>query len=195
MYYDDQVCLDVMSMNIGSILLGGPWLSDNDMTIQGKTDIYYFIFKGKKILLHPFMKKPKIPSPLFILLKIFFNPLFLFHLSPHIRKKISESLPLDPLVSSLIEYFKDIFLEELPNSLPPLRKIQHNIDLVLGSSLPKLPHYRMIPTEHQELKRQVMDLIEKGFIKESLSPCAVPTLLVPKKDGTWHMYIYRRAIN
>ncbi|CAA6668095.1 unnamed protein product [Spirodela intermedia] len=146
-------------MNIGSILLGGPWLSDNDMTIQGKTDIYYFIFKGKKILLHPFMKKPKIPSPLFILL------------NPHIRKKISESLPLDPLVSSLIEYFKDIFLEELPNSLPPLRKIQHNIDL---------------------LKRQVMDLIEKGFIKESLSPCAVPTLLVPKKDGTWHIFLIPR---
>ncbi|XP_071933817.1 uncharacterized protein [Coffea arabica] len=91
--------------------------------------------------------------------------------------------------------YADIFPEDVPSGLPPLRGIEHQIDFVPGASLPNRPAYKSNPEETKELQRQVDDLLGKGWARESLSPCAVPVILVPKKDGTWRMCTDCRAVN
>jgi hypothetical protein len=82
---------------------------------------------------------------------------------------------------SLMKEFDDVFPEDIPNGLPPLRGIEHQIDLMLGASIPNRPAYRSNPEETKELQRQVDELMMKGYIRESMCPCAVPVLLVPKR--------------
>ena len=86
----------------------------------------------------------------------------------------------------MIVEFAGVFPEDLPDKLSPMCDNQHAIDLVPGTSLPNLPHYRMNPTEHVELKRQVDELLRKGFIQESMSPCEIPVLL-SQKNRSWRM--------
>uniref|UniRef100_A0A2N9J8I5 Integrase catalytic domain-containing protein n=1 Tax=Fagus sylvatica TaxID=28930 RepID=A0A2N9J8I5_FAGSY len=106
-----------------------------------------------------------------------------------------EPIEIPPSLIPFLKEFSDVVREEIPHGLPPMRDMQHCIDLVPGSVLPNKPAYRLNPKEHEELQRQVEELIEKGLVRESMSPCAVPALLVPKKDGSWRMCIDSRAVN
>ena len=98
-------------------------------------------------------------------------------------------------IANLLQDYLDVLPAELPQGLPPIRGIEHQIDFVPGAALPNRPAYRASPEETKELQRQVMELMDKGFVRESLSPCAVPVILVPKKDGSWRMCVDCRAIN
>ena len=82
-----------------------------------------------------------------------------------------------------------MFPDDTPSGLPSLRGIEHLIDFVHGASIPNRPAYRSNPEETKELQRQVDELMGNGYIRESMSPCVVPVLLVSKKDGTWRMCV------
>ena len=79
--------------------------------------------------------------------------------------------------------FLIFFPDELPG-LPPRREIEFCIDVVSDTAPISMPPYRMALAELKELKKQLQDLLDKGFIRPSTSPWGVPVLFVKKKDGT-----------
>ena len=93
-----------------------------------------------------------------------------------------------------MENFADVFPKELPG-LPPDREIEFSINLVSGTALISQQPYRMAPTELVELKRQLQELLDKGFIRLRTSPWGAPILFVKKKDGSFRICIDYRKLN
>ncbi|XP_071906060.1 uncharacterized protein [Coffea arabica] len=94
----------------------------------------------------------------------------------------------------VVREFSDVFPEEL-TTLPPEREVEFKIDLVPGTAPISKTPYRMAPAELKELKIQLQDLLEKGFVKESDSPWGAPLLFVKKKDGSLRLCIDYRGLN
>ena len=107
--------------------------------------------------------------------------------------ELDEYLP--SVVVTLLQEYEDVFPNDVPSGLPHIRGIENEIDFVPSVTIPNRPAYRSNLEETKELQRQVEELLTNGHVKESMSPCVVPMLLVPKKDGTWRMCVGCRAIN
>nr|GEV61662.1 putative reverse transcriptase domain-containing protein [Tanacetum cinerariifolium] len=139
--YKDNVWCDMVAMDACHLLLGRPWEYDRDITHNGKTNTYSFLFGFKDEL--------EVGDDIFVL----------------IGKEVVEDSEIPKAMIPLLEEFIDVFTDE------------------------------MSPGEHEELRRQVGELISKGHIRKSMRPCAIPTFLSPKKGGTWRMCVDSRAIN
>jgi len=88
---------------------------------------------------------------------------------------------------------KDVFPDELPR-MPPQREIDFDIELIPSAQpISKVPYY-MAPTKLRELKIQLDELLQKGFIRMGVSPWGVLVLLV-MKDGTLRIHINYRELN
>jgi hypothetical protein len=95
---------------------------------------------------------------------------------------------------SVVEEFMDVFLKELPG-MPPEREVDFYIDLIPGTApIAKRP-YCMAPTELAELKLQITELQQKGYIRPSSSPWGAPVLFVTKNDGSMRMCIDYLSLN
>src|SRR5512136_3174747 len=94
----------------------------------------------------------------------------------------------------IVQDYPDVFPEDLPG-MPPKRDIEFRIDLVPRSNPIHKRPYRMAANELAEVKKQVDDLLQKGYIRPSTSPWGAPVIFVEKKDHTQRMCVDYRALN
>jgi hypothetical protein len=107
----------------------------------------------------------------------------------------AESSEADPIdIIKVVSEFPDVFPKDLPG-IPPERKVEFSIELLPGTAPIFKRAYRISGPELVELKKQIDELSEKGYIRPSTSPWAAPVLFMEKKDGTKRMCIDYRALN
>jgi hypothetical protein len=94
----------------------------------------------------------------------------------------------------LVCEFSDVFPRDLLG-LPPEMDVEFVIELKPSTAPISRRSYRMPPNELAELKTQLQDLLEKGFIRPSSSPWGCPAILVKKKDQTLRMCVDYRPLN
>jgi hypothetical protein len=85
-----------------------------------------------------------------------------------------------------------------PKAVPPFpkeREVEHQIELEPNARPPSKAPYRLAPQELDELKRQLDELIQRGYIQPSKSPYGAPVLFVKKKDGSMRLCVDYRALN
>jgi hypothetical protein len=108
--------------------------------------------------------------------------------------RVYEAIILEIQDIPVVCEFSDVFPEDLPG-LPPERDVEFVIELKPGTAPVSRRSYRMPPNELVELKTQLQDLLEKGFIRPSSSPWGCPAIFVKKKDQTLRMCVDYRPLN
>ncbi|KAH0724825.1 hypothetical protein KY284_000690 [Solanum tuberosum] len=130
-------------------------------------------------------------SPMWLQAKKMMPKGYICHL---VRVKNIDAEPLTLQSIPVVNEFPNVFPEDLSGS-PPEREVEFGIDVISDTQPISIPPYRMAPTELQELKEQLKDLLEKGFIRPSMSPWGAPLLFVHKKDGSLRMCINYQQLN
>ncbi|XP_074323417.1 uncharacterized protein LOC141660339 [Apium graveolens] len=187
-----KVNLLPMEMHDFDVILGMDWLSEHRATIdcQGKRVIFgdadkpEFVYQGSQ---------PKGDVKLISALKA--SKLLSKGCDGYLAfvKDISKDEPRIEDYPVVREY-EDVFPDELPG-LPPHREVKFTIELVPGAEPISKAPYRMAPLELQELKEQLQELLDRGFIRPSVSPWGTPVLFVKKKDGSMRFCIDYRELN
>ncbi|KAA0058809.1 ty3-gypsy retrotransposon protein [Cucumis melo var. makuwa] len=113
-----------------------------------------------------------------------------------ILASVVDTREVDVSLSSelVVRDYPNVFPEELPG-LPPHREVEFAIELEPGTIPISRAPYRMTPAELKKLKVQLQELLDKGFIRPSVSPWGAPVLFVKKKDGSMRLCIDYRELN
>nr|XP_009757665.1 PREDICTED: uncharacterized protein LOC104210462 [Nicotiana sylvestris] len=123
-------------------------------------------------------------------------PMLVIHGANLSLRLVEIEAEVEGLVQSIpvVKEYANVFPDELPG-IPPEREVDFGINFLPGTQPISIPPYRMAHTKLKELKEQLKDLLEKGFIKPSTSPWGAPVLFVRKKDNSLRMCIDYRQLN
>ncbi|KAJ9524896.1 hypothetical protein QJQ45_002965 [Haematococcus lacustris] len=201
--YKGEQTLHVTHLHDFDIILGKPWLAEINPRIDWKANIMRFRHAGRQHTLRPPVKQPGTTNtsgnPLLIssaqLRTAISNkcPVFLVSITPADGNAETCHHVLD--CSPIVQEYADVFPSDLPHGLPPERSVDHRIELQQAKPPPARPIYNVSNSELAELKQQIGELLDKGFIRPSTSPYASGVLLVRKKDGSFRMCIDYRPLN
>eukprot|EP00253_Pinus_taeda_P022952 PITA_22952 len=186
--------LNVLPLGSYDILIGMDWLEKHWSLVDCKTKIIYF-----KDSLGNKKEMQGIKRPVQV------RPITANQLAKCVRKGCqiyavqvgyADSKDKTAILNNIlvIQEFTDVFPEEIPG-LPPKRNIDFTIELVPGAAPVSRAPYRMSVPELTELKMQLQELLDKNYIRPSVSPWGAPVLFVKKKDGTFRMCIDYRQLN
>ena len=100
----------------------------------------------------------------------------------------------DLILPRVVCEYEDVFPYELLE-LPPHRDVDFSNELHPGTSPISMTPHRMAPVELQELRVQLHELLDKGFIRPSTSPWGAPILFAKKKGKTLRLCFDYRQLN
>ncbi|KAL0540694.1 hypothetical protein IC582_020705 [Cucumis melo] len=187
-----DVTLLVLDMQDFDVILGMDWLSTNYTSINcSRKEVVFntpsaasFKFKGARTVV-----LPKVISALKA------SKLLNQGTWSILASVVDTREPEVSLSSkSVVREYPDVFPDELPR-LPPSREIDFAIELEPDTAPISRAPYKMASAEPKELKVQLQELLDKGFIRPSVSPWGAPVLFVKKKDGSMRLYIDYRELN
>ena len=187
-----EVVLIVLNMTDFDVILGMDWLAENHAIINCRAREVIFRRPNEESFKFKGVDSRSIPRIISTLKarKIVGHGAWALLANVMDSRKDTRSMMNVPVVQE----FKDVFLDELPR-LPPVRDMDFAIELEPGTTPISKAPYRMTPTELKELKEQLQDLLDQGFIRPSVSPWGAPVLFVKKKDGTLRLCIDYRELN
>lgn len=202
--YSESLDLTVLPLSGYDVILGMPWLEDHNPFIHWQQKTVSFHHENQHHTLQSesslhLISQAELKLAIrrkeveFVCRGTLCNvESRLLHLA---AQPISDDQEFEVERKNLLIKYAAAFPDSLPKGLPPSRGLDHKIELIPGATPTSLPVRRMSPAELDELKKQLEELSEAGFIRPSKSPFGAPVLFVKKKDGTMRMCIDYRALN
>ncbi|XP_019258898.1 PREDICTED: uncharacterized protein LOC109237094 [Nicotiana attenuata] len=179
----DLVELEMLDFDV---IMGMDWLESCYAKVGCRTKIVCFEFPGEPVL--EWKGDAVTPRGRFIsYLKArkMISKGYIYHL---VRVKDADAQIPTLQSVPIANEFPEVFPEDLPG-IPPDREIDFGIDLLPGTKPISIPPYRMAPVELKELKVQLKDLLDKGFIRPSVKEVDIPKIAFRTRYGHFEFLV------